>query len=489
VKPFKKGLPENTKHLLTLNCKMLTGIKKPHNGIKHAQSEAAKNLLQMYYNPLFVQTQTVQQAVFLSTDLGQLHQSIPFACLAAKIAAPAYEQSGRGRKPFLKVEGGIALMVLKHYLGLSDELLIERLNTDWCMQYFCGVQLGLRKIKDKNLVSWWRLYLGTHLNIEELQSVLVKDWKPYMEQTHVTLMDATCYESHLRYPTAVKLLWECIAKVYNIIQQKRKRLQLRKCRSNYAKHQQLYMQYQRNRRKSKRKEKKLRKQLLKYLLRLLQGLQDVQNKQQFAYSNKEKKLLAAIKTVYEQQHQLLYGTNEKVIHRIVSISKPYIRPIVRGKEIKPVEFGAKVHKVQISGISFIEHLSYEAFNEGTRLKQTVAFHQKHFGKLSQLGADGIYATNENRRYCSKLGIATSFVAKGKDGKLSHQKKAMRSALSIVRGTVLEGSFGNEKNHYLLGKIRAKTQATETAWIFFGMMTANASIISKRIEQQQKQQRA
>jgi transposase, IS5 family len=193
--------------------------------------------------------------------------------------------------------------------------------------------------------------------------------------------------------------------------------------------------------------------------------------------------------VYEQQHQLLYGNNEKVTHRIVSISKPYIRPIVRGKEIKPIEFVAKVHKVQIGGISFIEHLSYEAFNEGTRLKQTVAFHQKHFGKLSQLGADGIYATNENRRYCSKLGIATSFVAKGKDGKLSHQKKAMRSALSVVRGTMLEGSFGNEKNHYLLGKIRAKTQATETAWIFFGMMTANASIISKRIQQQQKQLRA
>ena len=193
--------------------------------------------------------------------------------------------------------------------------------------------------------------------------------------------------------------------------------------------------------------------------------------------------------MYEQQHKLLYGSSEKIAHRIISINKPYVRPIVRGKEIKPVEFGAKVHKVQVSGISFIEHLSYEAFNEGTRLKQTVAFHQKHFGKLSQLGADGIYATNENRRYCSKLGIATSFVAKGNDGKLSHQKKAMRSALSVVRGTVLEGSFGNEKNHYLLDKVKAKTQPTEIAWIFFGMLAANASIISNPIAQSQKRKRA
>ena len=443
----------------------------------------------MYYNPLFLQSSSIQEAAFLSTDLGQLYQSVPFKILATKIPLPAYEKSGRGRKPFLKVEGAIALMILKHYLGLSDELLIERLNTDWCMQYFCGVQLGVRKIKDKNLVSWWRTYLGNHLNIAELQGVLIENWKPYMEQTHVTMMDATCYESHLRYPTAVKLLWESIVKVYALTQQKRKRLKLRCSRSNYAKHKQVFMLYQRSRKKTKRKEKKLRKQLLKYLLRLLQGLDSLRHSCQFNYSNKEKGLLNIITTVYQQQHELLYGSSEKIAHRIVSISKPYIRPIIRGKEIKPVEFGAKVHKMQVSGISFIEHLNYEAFNEGTRLKQTVAFHQKHFGKLSQLGADAIYATNENRRYCNKLGIATSFVAKGNDGKLSHQKKAMRSALSAVRSTVLEGSFGNEKNHYLLNKVKAKTQATEIAWIFFGMLAANASIISNRMADTQKRKRA
>lgn len=182
----------------------------------------------MYYNPLFLQSPSVQEAVFLSTDLGQLNQSISFKTLATKIALPAFEKRGRGRKPFLKVEGGIALMILKHYLGLSDALLIERLNTDWCMQYFCVLQLGVRKIiKDKNLVSWWRTYLGNHLSIPDLQSVLIENWKPYMEQTHVTLMDATCYESHLRYPTAVKLLWESIVKVYGLVQQKRTRLKLR----------------------------------------------------------------------------------------------------------------------------------------------------------------------------------------------------------------------------------------------------------------------
>ncbi|MCC7400914.1 MAG: transposase [Chitinophagaceae bacterium] len=72
------------------------------------------------------------------------------------------------------MEGGIALMILKHYLGLSDGLSIKRLNTDWCMQYFCGVRLGFRKIKEKNLVSWRRSNLGNHFNIAALQATLKK---------------------------------------------------------------------------------------------------------------------------------------------------------------------------------------------------------------------------------------------------------------------------------------------------------------------------
>jgi len=444
---------------------------------------------QMYYNPLFLQSPSVQEEAFYQTDLGRLYQSIPFKELASKILSPAHVQTGRGRKPFLKIEGGLALMVLKHYLGLSDELLVERLNTDWCMQYFCGLQLGVRRIKDKNLVSWWRGWLGKHLDIQQLQTVLISHWKAQMQQTHVTMMDATVYESHVRYPTDAKLIWESNVKLHGLLEQKRKWLKLRRSRSNYSKHKKQYLSYQKSRKKSRRQDKRLRKQLLKYMLRLSECLDKLQQKHQYSYSGKEQKLLNTIQTVYEQQHELLYGNREKVTRRIVSLCKPYLRPIVRGKEVKPVEFGPKVHKVQVDGISFIEHLSYEAFNEGTRLKQSVAFHHKHFGKLSQLGADGIYATNKNRRYCTKMNIATSFTSKGKQGKLADQKQAMRSVLSNVRATVLEGSFGNEKNHYLLNKVKAKTQPTEIAWIFFGMLAANASIISKRVVQAQHRQRA
>jgi len=57
------------------------------------------------------------------------------------LPAPKGSLSGKGCKPWMDVKGGIALQFLKHYLCLSDELLIQRINTDWSMQYFCGIQL------------------------------------------------------------------------------------------------------------------------------------------------------------------------------------------------------------------------------------------------------------------------------------------------------------------------------------------------------------
>ena len=50
----------------------------------------------------------------------------------------------------------------------------------------------------------------------------------------------------------------------------------------------------------------------------------------------------------------------KVSERIVSIDRHYVRPIVRDKETKSVEFGAKVNNIQIDGILFIERLSFKA---------------------------------------------------------------------------------------------------------------------------------
>ena len=148
--------------------------------------------------------------------------------------------------------------------------------------------------------------------------------------------------------------------------------------------------------------------------------------------------------------------------------------IVRGKETKSVEFGARVNMIRIAGINFIEYLSFSAFHKGIRLPQCVAKQQKMFDRrVSLLAADSIYATNSNRKFCSKRHITKGFVRNGRAGKDEEPLKLKRSVLSKERATGLEGSFSTEKQHYGLQKVKARTEATEILWIFFGIHTANA----------------
>jgi len=374
-------------------------------------------------------------------------------------------------------------MFLKHYLKLSDESLIERINTDWAMQQFCGISLKPTEvIKDVNLPSYWRGYIGQHLDIEELQTIAAEHWKPFMQNTQISSEDATCYESNITHPTPVKIVWQSCNELYLEIQSIRKQFKLRESRCNYDKYKKLYLSYQKCKKKSKRKEKKLLKSLLKFLKRLLDSYVALIQTKGIKLSNKKSVRLNTITTVYEQQRMKVYGEVEKIKDRVVSLNKPYIRPIVRGKETKAVEFGSKVNKLQVDGISFIEHFSYDAFNEGTRLESSIQLHRRLFGKCNLHSADKIYATNANRTYCKKENIVTNFIPKGKQ-KEAHieQSKTMRAVLDKERGTRLEGSFGNEKNHYLLQRVNARNAETEKCWIFFGIFTANASIITNRRE--------
>ena len=45
-------------------------------------------------------------------------------------------------------------------------------------------------------------------------------------------------------------------------------------------------------------------------------------------------------------------------------------------------------------------------------------------------------------------------------------------LARVRATAMEGSFGTQKEHYDLRRVKARTKLTEILYIFFGIHTAN-----------------
>ena len=55
-------------------------------------------------------------------------------------------------------------------------------------------------------------------------------------------------------------------------------------------------------------------------------------------------------------------------------------------------------------------------------------------------------------------------------------------LARVRATAMEGSFGTQKEHYDLKRVKARTKHTEILYIFFGIHTANVVHLADRIEQ-------
>src|SRR5215471_860968 len=263
-------------------------------------------------NLLFSHEQLLHEN-FLHTDLGKIYQAIPFEKLASTVPAPKSSR-GLGRKPWFDVKGGIALQFLKHYLQLSDALLIERINTDWSMQLFCGILLRPgERIQDTTLPSWWRSYIGKHLNIDDMQKAFADYWKPYMQETSVGMQDATCYESRISFPTDVKLMWSGCQSAYEMMQDQRKLLGLRKSRMNYDRQKENFLSYQKTRKKTRRAEKKLRKKLLKFLGKLTEHLDQLEDKK---LSAKQQSKLDHIKTVYEQQHEKLYD-NKAIKDRIV----------------------------------------------------------------------------------------------------------------------------------------------------------------------------
>lgn len=419
---------------------------------------------------------------FAVSELGRIHAILPLNEMALEIAKRFPKKHPQGNKPMFPPEGEIALMFLKPYTGLSDDGLIEFLNGSIHMQIFCGVFIDPAKpIKDGRIVSAIRNRLAPKLDICRQQSVLYSKWDSLLKDKDLCMSDATCYESHLRYPTDIKLMWECCMWLYSLLHKTCRELGERLPRNKYHDIDKARLAYAKQRKPKKSATVKMQRRLLSLLGKLISQWNSLlrQYAPLVTLTVEQEKRLMALKEVYRQQTDHI--NKKEVRHRIVSIDRPYIRPIVRGKENKRVEFGAKVNNIQIDGISFIEHHSFEAFNEGTRLKQCIEYQQSLTGvKVTRVGMDTIYASNDNRRYCTTNGIMTNFVRKGPRPKDEPEESSTaRRIIGNLRATVMEGSFGNQKQHYSVGRIAARNCKSETLLLFFGIHMANAATLIAR----------
>ncbi len=169
---------------------------------------------------------------------------------------------------------------------------------------------------------------------------------------------------------------------------------------------------------------------------------------------------------------------------IVSISQPYVRPIVRGKPNRAVEFGAKLSvSLTGEGLARVDHLRWDAFAEGKDLKPQVEAYRRRYGYYPQcvLG-DPAYGTRENRRYIKGHGIRFAGKALGRPKKVTEENREALGRLQAQRREdyrqriPIEGKFGQGKNGYRLNCIRAKRADTSAAWINSIFLVMNLLIL-------------
>ena len=182
------------------------------------------------------------------------------------------------------------------------------------------------------------------------------------------------------------------------------------------------------------------------------------------------KYLLVIQHLYQQQKAMYDTKTHSVEDRIASIHQPHVRPIVRGKAKSKVEFGSKINITLVDGITFLDDFSWDAFNEGTRLQNSVEKYKERLGYYpKEVLADKIYCNRENRAYLKEKGINLKAKPLGRPSKqaLSNQVSPGERPESFARtgeANPVEGKFGQAKTAYGLDRIKARLSNTSESWV-------------------------
>ena len=191
---------------------------------------------------------------------------------------------------------------------------------------------------------------------------------------------------------------------------------------------------------------------------------------------RQTKLLGTIRLLYAQQKEMFDERKHRVADRIVSVTQPFVRPIVRGKAKAPVEFGAKYDvSVDERGHARLEQVQFDPYNECTILKDVVERYRERTGRYPRrVLVDQVYRTKENRAFCEANGIEMSGRKPGRqpaDGKERRkaEKKARKNDADRIE---VERFFSVGKRCCGAGLVMTKLSETTLGSIALSVLVAN-----------------
>jgi len=386
----------------------------------------------------------------------------------------------------------IGAFIIKHKLRLTDEETLLSISENPYMQFF----LGLETYRPTQLFSP-TLFV-------ELRKRLGEDTFDEFSRTLITLsedvagasgaadtpagkikIDATVADQYIRYPTDLSLVNEARVKTERIIDELWELVKDQVPVKPRTYRKVAHKRYLSQSKKKKASKASLRK-ALRYLLNCVERnlghidqMLGMLEGRAFPLPHKYQRQLWVIHTLYDQQRGMYDADSRRCDDRIVSISQPHVRPIVRGKTGKSVEFGAKLGLSLFGGYLTHQTLSWDAYNEASDLQQQAEAYRLltgHYPELIQ--CDKIYHTNDNRTWCSERGIRMTALPKGPKPKLSaYEKRKQRD--EYAERNHIEGRIGNAKQALSLNQIKAKLKGTSETWIAATLFVLNLSAFAAR----------
>ena len=406
----------------------------------------------------------------------------------------------------------LGALIIKERLGVTDRETVEQIRENPYLQYF----LGLPEYKDEepfhhSLMTHFRKRLDKDtlatINESIVFNALDKEKKddPQGDSSSDTptaksdtptanrgklIVDATCTPADITYPTDLKLLNEAREKTEEIIDRMHEPLVglKKKPRTYRQKARKDYLAVAKQKKPGSKKIRKAIRKQLGYLRRNLHNIDIMASEGLLKRLSKRLyRLVLVIKELYRQQLWMYDNRSHRIADRIVSLHQPHVRPIVRGKAKSPVEFGAKISVSLVDGFSFVDKLSWDAFNESVDLVTQVEYYHRRFGCYPEsVHADKIYRTRENRRYCKDKGIRLSGRPLGRPQQVTASNKAQLEQIKRQQRQdeldriAIEGKFGQGKRRFSLDRIMAKLAETSEAVIMVSFIVMNLEKILSSI---------
>ena len=430
---------------------------------------------------------------------------IPWDEIEDRYAELFPSEVGMPAKPLQTALG--SLLIQKEY-GYSDRELVEQIKENPYYQYFIGLPgyeykapfvpsllVEFRKRLDENILAEINEMIAAYNSsddssdddsngggnsADDTSNESNTDAASEPENAGTLILDATCAPQNIAFPQDINLLNEARENLEAMIDQICYEYNFYKPRMYREKAREAYLALAKCRRRTSKRIRKAIGQQLRFISRDLGYIDMFVLYNNVVLNEKQYNRLCVIKELYKQQKYMYDNKTHKVKDRIVSISQPYIRPIVRGKAKAPVEFGAKLDmSIDEKGFARLEKLSFDPYNEQDVLITAIENYRKRTGHYPErVLVDQIYRNQKNKAYCKNKKIRISGKALGRpkknptpeEKKIEHQDNTDR--IEVERG------FSLAKRCFGMGLITTKLDITTRSSIALSILAMNISNLAR-----------